>query len=144
MENSDNDLYELIDFYTVYKSGVVIKEIVPKGKSTKQEWISRLDQDTVEHLIKIKQLIKVKTDKMEIKQGEIEANNVNHPAYYGGEDNPYEAIKVIEAWDLDFHLGNTIKYISRFGKKQNKANNLIEDLEKAKWYLERKIEQLKK
>ena len=32
---------------------------------------------------------------------------VNHPQHYGGEDNPYEAIKVIEAWDLDFHLGNT-------------------------------------
>ena len=38
---------------------------------------------------------------------------VNHPQHYGGEDNLYEAIKVIEAWDLDFHLGNTVKYISR-------------------------------
>ena len=42
---------------------------------------------------------------------------VNHPNHYGGEDNPYEAIKVIEAWDLGFHLGNTVKYISRAGKK---------------------------
>ena len=42
---------------------------------------------------------------------------VNHPAHYGGEDNVYEVIKVIEAWELDFHLGNTVKYISRAGKK---------------------------
>ena len=42
---------------------------------------------------------------------------VNHPQHYGGEDNPYEAIKVIDAWELGFSLGNTVKYISRAGKK---------------------------
>lgn len=67
---------------------------------------------------------------------------VNHPSHYGGADNPYEAIKVIEAWNLDFCLGNTVKYISRAGKKD--TDKTIQDLEKAKWYLERKIEQLKK
>lgn len=41
---------------------------------------------------------------------------VNHPAHYGG-DTVYEAIKVIEAWDLGFCLGNVIKYICRHGKK---------------------------
>lgn len=63
---------------------------------------------------------------------------VDHPTHYGGEDNTYEAIKVIEAWDLDFNLGNTVKYISRAGKKVNR----IEDLKKAKWYLNREIEKL--
>lgn len=63
---------------------------------------------------------------------------VNHPQHYGGEDNQYEAIKVIEAWGLDFCLGNTVKYISRAGKK----DNIVQDLKKAKWYLERKIAQL--
>lgn len=58
---------------------------------------------------------------------------VEHPAYYGGEDNPYEAIKVIQAWDLDFCLGNAVKYICRAGKKNNSK---VEDLEKAKKYLE--------
>jgi hypothetical protein len=48
---------------------------------------------------------------------------VNHPRHYGGEDNVYEAIKVIEAWDLDFHLGNTVKYISRAGKKKELIKN---------------------
>ena len=63
---------------------------------------------------------------------------VDHPDHYGGKDNPYEAIKVIEAWKLGFCLGNTIKYISRSGKKLN----LLEDLKKAKWYLDREIQRL--
>lgn len=66
---------------------------------------------------------------------------VDHPAHYGGVDDPYEAIKVIEAWNLGFHLGNTVKYISRAGLKD--PDKEIEDLEKAAWYLNRKIEKLK-
>lgn len=64
---------------------------------------------------------------------------VNHPSHYGGEDNPYEAIKVIEAWNLGFNLGNTVKYISRAGKK----DDIVQDLEKARWYLDREIQRLK-
>ena len=64
---------------------------------------------------------------------------VNHPNHYGGKDNPYEAIKVIEAWDLGFCLGNTVKYISRAGKK----DETIQELEKALWYLKREIKNLK-
>jgi hypothetical protein len=64
--------------------------------------------------------------------------NVDHPAHYGGKDNPYEAIKVIEAWNLGFHLGNTIKYISRAGKKTSEFE--LKDLHKAKWYLDRYLE----
>lgn len=67
---------------------------------------------------------------------------VDHPVHYGGEDNPYEAIKVIEAWNLGFCLGNTVKYISRNGKKQNSSNSLVEDLKKARWYLDREIAKL--
>lgn len=52
---------------------------------------------------------------------------VDHPAHYGGGDNPYEAIKVIEAWGLGFCLGNTVKYIARAGKKDG-GGKLIEDL----------------
>ena len=68
-------------------------------------------------------------------------NNVQNPSHYGGKDNPYEAIKVIEAWNLGFCLGNTIKYISRAGKKDESKE--IEDLEKALWYLDRHIQKLK-
>ena len=63
---------------------------------------------------------------------------VDHPSHYGGADNPYEAIKVIEAWDLGFCLGNTVKYLSRAGKKGSR----LEDLRKAAWYLQREIETL--
>ena len=63
---------------------------------------------------------------------------VNHPDHYGGADNPYEAIKVIEAWDLNFHLENVAKYISRAGKKD--ATKAVEDLKKARQYLDFEIE----
>ena len=66
---------------------------------------------------------------------------VNHPLHYGGVDNPYEAIKVIDAWNLDFCLGNVVKYISRAGKKGN--NSAEQDLKKALWYLEHEIESMK-
>lgn len=69
-------------------------------------------------------------------------DKVNHPSHYGGADNPYEAIKVIEAWCLCFCTGNAVKYISRAGKKNTESE--IDDLEKAAWYINRKISQLKK
>ena len=66
--------------------------------------------------------------------------HVNHPTHYGGEDNPYEAIKVIDAWGLGFSLGNTVKYISRAGKKE--TDKELQDLRKALWYLQHHIETL--
>lgn len=63
---------------------------------------------------------------------------VNHPSHYGGSDNPYETIKVIEDWELDFHLGNVVKYVSRAGKKDDE----LQELKKARWYLDRKIQKL--
>ena len=65
---------------------------------------------------------------------------VNHPDHYGGKNNPYEAIKVIDAWKLGFSLGNTVKYISRAGKKHKDKE--LEDLKKAKFYLDHHISQL--
>jgi hypothetical protein len=69
------------------------------------------------------------------------AESINHPAHYGG-DTTYEAIKVIEAWGLGFCLGNSVKYISRAGKKEGSPP--IEDLKKALWYLQREITNLEK
>jgi hypothetical protein len=58
---------------------------------------------------------------------------VNHPAHYttGG----VETIDFIEAKQLNYNLGNVVKYITRADHKGNR----IEDLRKAKWYLEREI-----
>lgn len=60
---------------------------------------------------------------------------VNHPAHYkvGG----METIDFIEAKGLSYHLGNAVKYISRADHKGSRK----QDLEKAKWYLERAIAQ---
>lgn len=65
--------------------------------------------------------------------------SVNHPSHYGG-DTVYETIKVIRAWGLDFWSGNAVKYISRAGKKD--PSKELEDLKKARWYLDDKIKQL--
>lgn len=72
-----------------------------------------------------------------------EAESVNHPAHYGG-DTTYEAIKVIEAWNLDFCLGNTVKYIARAGKKVPTFDAKLDDLRKARWYLDREITNMEK
>lgn len=70
------------------------------------------------------------------------SDQVNHPEHYGGGDNPYEAIKIIEALNLNFHLGNTLKYISRAGKKE--PEKVLQDLRKAAWYLDREIKNREK
>ena len=64
---------------------------------------------------------------------------INHPNHYGGEDNPYEVVKVAEAWniDKDAYLFNVLKYIGRSGKKD--GNPPLQDLKKALWYLDRRI-----
>jgi hypothetical protein len=60
---------------------------------------------------------------------------VNHPPHY--KSGGIETIDFIEAKDLNYRLGNVIKYVSRAGKK---ASDPIEDLEKAAWYLQREID----
>jgi hypothetical protein len=66
---------------------------------------------------------------------------VNHPAHYGG-DVPHEVYKCLAAWGLvaNAYLWNTVKYIARAGKK----GGMIEDLKKARWYLDREIERLER
>lgn len=63
---------------------------------------------------------------------------VNRPAHYT--DGKIEVIEYIEDKKLGFCLGNAIKYISRAGKKD--PTKEIEDLKKAKWYIERRIKEL--
>lgn len=65
---------------------------------------------------------------------------INHPSHYTS--GKYETIKVIEDWKLSYHLGNTVKYISRAGHKD--PTKTVEDLKKARWYLNRYIKLLEK
>jgi hypothetical protein len=59
-----------------------------------------------------------------------------NPAHYKTASG-MEAIQVIEAFDLGFCLGNAVKYILRAGKKD--PGRTVEDLEKAQWYIERRL-----
>ena len=65
-------------------------------------------------------------------------DNVNHPEHYGGVQNMYEPIKIIDYYKLNFHLGNAIKYILRHDKK----GNALEDLKKAQFYISHQIKLL--
>jgi hypothetical protein len=66
------------------------------------------------------------------------SETVNHPAHYGGGEDPYEHQKVVRAWKLNYHLGNATKYICRAGRKPGVDD--IEDLQKAAWYLNAEIQ----
>ncbi len=72
-----------------------------------------------------------------IKEDKNKKEQVNHPSHYGGQNNPYEVIKVIRALGFNFSLGNTFKYIARAGKKD--PRKYLEDLKKAAWYLNEEI-----
>ena len=65
-------------------------------------------------------------------------DNVNHPSHYT--DGKIEVIDYIEDKQLNYHLGNAVKYISRAGKKD--PTKKVEDLRKAAWYINREIERL--
>ena len=62
--------------------------------------------------------------------------------YYGGADNPYECIKVLEHWGLtnDYYISTAIAYLCRNGKKDGQKS----DLEKAVWFLNKKIDSLER
>jgi len=70
-------------------------------------------------------------------EGQLSArpNAVDRPPHYTS--SAVEPIDAIEAWELDFHLGNAVKYIARAGKKD--PAKVVEDLQKAAWYLNRAI-----
>lgn len=71
-----------------------------------------------------------------VKAEEKSVSDSIHPSYYKGKN--FEVIDFIEEYELDFRLGNAVKYIARAGKKN--PDKYIEDLEKAKYYLEREIQ----
>jgi len=65
-------------------------------------------------------------------------SNIDHPHHYN--KGKIEVIDAIEDWGLGFNDGNVIKYFSRH-KHKGKS---LEDLEKAKWYIDREIQKLRK
>lgn len=68
--------------------------------------------------------------------GGVKNDPVNHPSHYTF--GKYEVLDVIEDWNLDYNRSCVIKYIARAGKKQDE----LEDLKKARFYLDREISKL--
>ena len=91
-----------------------------------------------QHFNGASKVIKVPGDKVEVVLKK--KNQVNHPSHYNL--GKIEVIDAIEDWKLDFSTGNAVKYIARAGKKNPEKE--VEDLEKAIWYLNRKLSKLKK
>ena len=85
---------------------------------------------------------KVVEEKTQAAEKKPQATNdtINHPAHYT--DGKIEVIDYIEDKQLNYHLGNAVKYISRAGKKDPAKK--VEDLRKAAWYINREIERLGK
>lgn len=84
-----------------------------------------------------KETVQVPTDEhMDKMYGNIEHDAVNHPSHYTR--GKIEVIDFIEDQQLPYHLGNVIKYIARAGYKGDK----LEDLKKARWYLDRYINEV--
>ena len=65
-------------------------------------------------------------------------DTVNYPAYYT--DGKIEVSDFIADKNLNFFRGNVVKYVARAGKKN--AETEVEDLQKARWYIDREIERL--
>jgi len=66
------------------------------------------------------------------------SENVNHPKHYNAHPSGVECIVVVE--HMTFNVGNAIKYLWRAGLKGSAP--LVEDLKKARWYLDREIQRL--
>lgn len=105
------------------------KSPVADGLMTKEDFLS------FDHQYKDDFMVKKFRDSIEKTVEKETIEMVDHPKHYQSK-NGVEVIDVIEEFNLGFHLGNVIKYILRAGHK----NDELEDLEKAKWYLERVID----
>lgn len=75
---------------------------------------------------------------MAVIQNENKPDMVNHPPHYTF--GKYEVLDVIEDWGLNYNRSCVIKYVARAGRKQNE----LEDLKKARFYIDREITNLEK
>jgi hypothetical protein len=117
----------------LYDEGKTVKEIKAKLKCSHA--LIAVVLRNYKNKTKKSKIVKAVTEmKKALDVVEAKADPVNHPLHYkaGG----FETIDFIEAKDLNYRLGNVIKYVSRAGKKDSDP---VQDLEKAAWYLQREI-----
>jgi hypothetical protein len=122
----------------LYDAGKSVKEIVSKTKSS-----DALVRVVIRNYTKRKKAVyKSPRSKLiqavfqTVKELPPKVDRVNHPPHY--KSGGIETIDFIEAKDLNYRLGNVIKYVSRCGKKVD--SDPLEDLRKARWYLDREIQ----
>ena len=134
----DNTEYFITHSLSLLKQGDVPEELESKGI---------LNTDVVLESIKneVDRLVELFDEKPKLtsKSPNVSSNvssTLSRPAHYGGEDNPFEAIKIIHHYNLNFNLGNIIKYTLRCGKK----DEAIKELEKIKQYADFEIQRLNK
>lgn len=130
MKNKEKYLTEILESFAnntdncSFRKNYILKKSRCNGISCKE--CNNMIKEWFEDMLELVETIK-EDEKPEM---------VNHPQHYAFK---YEPIDVINDWGLDFNLGNTVKYIARCERKGNK----IQDLEKAKFYLEDEIRRLK-
>lgn len=117
---------------------------------TFDELMNALEKMTTMYSKKDESELQVNNDEHDKPEDEYDAHDqgkhdaVNRPSYYCGK---IEVIDYIEDKKLDYHLGTAVKYISRAGKKHERGmtdkEKEIQDLQKAVWFINRKIELLK-
>jgi len=116
--------------YETKKNSEFVNTVFTKAKKEP----SRVIEEVTEMKKVLDELDKIK-DRPKYRLASAQTDPVNHPPHYktGG----IETIDFIEAKDLNYRLGNVIKYVSRAGRKNSDP---VEDLQKAAWYLQREIE----
>jgi hypothetical protein len=148
---NDAHLKAMIDALSQTKANVVV-DILKKEKAERK---AERKAEAKEAIDKIKQLvesreaaIKKESTKLLIIPSQLREDRVltrpndlvNHPSHY--KSGGIETADFIEAKGLNFHLGNVVKYVSRAGLKEGSTK--IQDLQKARWYLDRQIKLLEK
>ena len=67
-----------------------------------------------------------------------DADMVNHPPHYTNHPSGVECIQITE--HMGFCIGNAVKYLWRADLK----NDALQDLQKARWYIDREIDRRRK
>ena len=113
-------------------------QFVPKPFNTKPNNFKAIDVTTITNIIKNRDynMSEDTTVRPVWRPKESVYNSVSSPKHYTR--SPIETWDAIEAWGLNFNLGNVVKYISRAGHK----GDALEDLKKARAYLNREIDKL--
>jgi len=119
---------------TPSKKSQKLNKYLIENPSAKAGDIAKLFKVSVQSVYQRKAKLKSAAPKAKSVLNKIRPDLVNSPTHYtkGG----IETIDFIEAKELDYHLGNVIKYISRANLKGNK----LENLKKAKWYMDRAVQ----